>query len=416
MKDEDPDRVNKLKEFIATLAERAFRRPLTPEQRALYVDRPFADGAVPDIAVKRAVMLLVSHRRFLFPEIGEPQDDHATATRLSLALWDSIPDAPLLEAAKKGELKTPEQIKAQATRMIQDPRSRAKLRVFFEQWFAMDDADDIHRDEKVYPGFDASIVADLRRSLELFLEQVVWGDKSDYRELLQADYVLMNERLAKYYGVPDVQGPDFRPVKFESDRRAGIFTHPFVLTRFSYNKTSSPIHRGVFLSRKVMGRQLKSPPIANTFDDLKFDPTLTMREKVTVMTRKSACQACHVTINPLGFQPGTSTPSAASCTVDSNKPVDTESQYTTVDGQVITLKGPRDLANHTASSETARRGFIKQLFQFYIKQTPTAYGVDIIERLDGGFSSSGYHVRNLIIQLATEAALGRPNPNKTAAR
>jgi hypothetical protein len=401
----DTNRVERLKAFAATLAERAFRRPLTPEQRGLYVERPFAADVPPEVGAKRAVMLVLKSPRFLFPDLGGPPDDHAVAARLALALWDSLPDAALREAAAAGALRTPDEVRAQARRMLGDPRAKAKLRGFFDHWLMVEEAGELTKDTQAFPGFDAALVADLRASLGAFVEHVVWDGASDYRRLLLSDEIFLNPRLAEYYGAPAPADGGFAPVKFEPAQRAGIFTHPFLLAAFSYPKATSPIHRGVFLTRNVMGRFLKPPPQAIAFEDDRFDPTLTMREKVTELTGKPACMGCHATINPLGFSLEHFDAVGRWRTTDNAKPVDAASDYVTPAGETIRLRGPRDLAEHAAADADARRAFVRQLFQHAVKQAVAAYGPDTLGKLDARFAESGCHIRDLLVEIITVAAV-----------
>ncbi len=404
-RDDAPDYADKLKAFGHTVAERAFRRPLTPEEKALFVDRHFADGIPPEIAIKRVMLLVLKSPRFLYPESGGPPADHTVAARLALHLWDSLPDSSLTEAAQKGELHTPDQIRAQATRMMDDPRTRAKLREFFHQWLSFEEAEEITKDRSAYPDFDETVVADLRDSLEKFVEEVVWSPASDYRQLLLADHLVFNPRLAKFYGAAAPAEDKFEPVKFDPAQRAGIFTHPYLLAAFSYHKATSPIKRGVFLTRNILGRFLKPPPMAIAFEDEKFDPSLTMREKVTELTKNANCMSCHATINPLGFSLENYDAVGRWRTTDQNKPVNPVSEYTTPDGDVIQLKGPRDLAQHASESADAQRGFVRQMFHFAVTQTPAAYGPDTMERLQDSFAKSGFHIRSLLSEIAGTAAL-----------
>jgi hypothetical protein len=214
----------------------------------------------------------------------------------------------------------------------------------------------------------------------------------------------MNERLAKFYGAPVPDGGDFAPVKFGDGKHAGIFTHPFLLSLHSYSKFSSPIHRGVFLTRSVMGRMLKPPPQAIEFKDDRFDPTLTMREKVTEITNKSSCMSCHVTINPLGFALENFDAVGRFRTTDNSKPVNPVSDYITSDGDTVKLSGPRDIATHAAGNDSARRGFVRHLFQYTIKQAPAAFGPETLLKLDTQFAN-GFHIRNLYMESAIIAAL-----------
>lgn len=402
--DNATNRLEKLKEFCVTFAERAFRRPLTPELRAILIERQFAPGVAPESAVKRAVMLTLTSPRFLYPDLPGPVDDHAVAARLALALWDSLPDAELRSAAAQGELRTADEVRAQADRLLADPRAATKLREFFHHWLALEEAGDITKDHQAFPDFDEALLADLHTSLEKFVEHVVWSEASDYRELLVADYLFLNNRLARFYGVATPTGDEFALVKFPAEERAGVFTHPLLLSAFSYHKSTSPIHRGVFLTRNVLGRFLKPPPMAIEFMDDRFDPSLTMREKVTQLTSKDACMGCHATINPLGFSLEHYDAVGRYRTVDNNKPIDAQSDYTAPDGQVLRLRGPRDLADHAVTSADARRGFVRQLFQQTVKQAPVAYGADTLPELDAGFVESGYHIRQLLVDVAVIAA------------
>ncbi|RYD45061.1 MAG: DUF1592 domain-containing protein [Verrucomicrobiaceae bacterium] len=408
-----PDRVAKLKEFTAAFAERAFRRPLSDESRQLYVERPFEGDLAPDQAVKRAVILILKSPRFLYPELGKEKDDFTVASRMALGLWDSVPDAKLLELAKAGQLHTPDQVKVEAQRMAADPRAKAKLNEFFQRWLKLDVESDLNKDPAAFPGFDATLVADLRRSLELFVEQVVWSERSDYRELIEADYLLFNDRLASYYGVSVPEGGGFQPVKFDPAQRAGVLTHPYLLARLSHHNITSPIHRGVFLTRNVLGGFLKPPPEAIAFDDHKFDPGMTMREKVVEMTRNASCMTCHETINPLGFSLENFDPVGRFRTVEGDKPVNPVSDFLTTEGETLRLAGPRDVAAHAVKSDAARQGFIRQVFQFTIKQNPAVYGHDTIGKLDTAFTASGHNVRSLLAEINTTAALsGIPNPDQ----
>ena len=181
------DRAEKLKAFAVRFAQLAYRRPLTAEQKA-DLGKLFAPDVTPEVAAKRAILHVLSSPYFLYPASG-PQDDYAVAARLALAMWDSLPDEPLLQAAAKGELKQPEQVRAHAKRMQKDPRAKAKLRDFLHHWLHVEEGAEIAKDQTAYPGFDQGVVMDLRTSLDLFAESVVWSDASDYRQLLLNDTI-----------------------------------------------------------------------------------------------------------------------------------------------------------------------------------------------------------------------------------
>ena len=398
-----PDRAEKFKAFSLRFAQLAYRRPLTDEQKADLV-AIYAGAVAPEVAAKRAFIFTLSNPAFLYPGIG-PQDDYAVASRLALALWDSVPDAPLLKSAAAGQLKTEAQVRQHAQRMMKDPRAKAKLRDFLHDWLHVEEGAEIAKDQKEYPGFDQGLVMDLRTSLDLFTENIVWSEQSDYRQLLLGDTILMNQRLAKFYGQQVAPGDGFQPVKMDADQRAGVLTHPYLLATFSYTKSTSPIHRGVFVTRNILGRMLKPPPMAIAFMDDKFDPSFTMREKVTELTSKPACMSCHVTINPLGFSFERFDAVGRVRATDNRKPVDPVSEYVAADGSVLKLTGARDVGVHAAESQAGQAGFVRNLFHSLVKQPPAAYSPELVGQLTDKFRADGFHVRNLAVEVAVVAAL-----------
>ncbi|SKA88199.1 Cytochrome C oxidase, cbb3-type, subunit III [Prosthecobacter debontii] len=421
------DRNDKLKKFALTFVETAFRRPLTEEQKKLFVDSHFELAKSPDLAVKRIVLLALKSPRFLYPDLRENDqpDDYDVANRLALMLWDSLPDKKLTQAAAEKKLHTRDQVKTQAWRMVSDPRTKAKLHGFFHHWLDLEHAENTAKDPKAFPAFTQDVLADLRQSLLQFIDQVVWSDKSDYRELLRADYILLNGRLAKVYG-QNVQGEEFQKVGFDPKQRAGIVTHPYLLASMAYSKQTSPIHRGVFLTRNIVGMSLKSPPMAVAFDESHFDPTLTMREKITELTKNNTCMSCHASINPLGFSLENFDAIGRWRTQDNNKPVNSTTDFATEEGKTIRLTGPRDIVNYVADNPAGHRAFIRNLFHHTVKQQIPAYGLHAMEELQRGFANSGCNIKQLLVDIVLTATLdgvpaesppaSKPKPSPTQAK
>jgi hypothetical protein len=358
-------------------------------------------------AAKRVVLLALKSPRFLYLGLSGsgPADDFAVASTLSYALWDSLPDGALWKLATQGALHTRDQVNRQASVMLADPRTRAKIQSFLHHWLQMDHIEVVSKDSKVYPGFTPEIIADLRTSLNLFLEESFWSDSSDYRRLLLEDDLYVNNRLATFYGIEANTGDDFVKVNFESKERSGVLTHPYLLAAFSYQKFTSPIHRGVFLTRNIVGRSLKPPPMAQVFKDADFAPNLTMREKVAEMTRPTACQGCHSVINPLGFSLENYDAVGRFRTSEGDRPIDAVSEYTTDDGSTVRLTGARDLAAFAVGSAHAQDAFIEQLFHQVVKQPMAAYGAGLQERLRRSFVESGFNMKKLLVEIAMVSAL-----------
>ena len=412
-----PDRLEKLRDFSLKFVETAFRRPLTPEQKEALLERTFQKSPTPALAVKRLALFALKSPRFLYPALSSPDlpDDFTVAARLAEVLWDSLPDPTLWKAAQEGKLRTREQIEKAAQRMLPAPRTKAKLAGFFHQWLDLERADHAAKDPTLFPEFTETIRADLRESLRLFLDEIVWSEPSDYRQLLQADHLWLSRDLGNLYG-QEIAEDGFQKVVPAPGERAGVLTHPYLLSALAYSKTTSPIHRGVFLSRSIVGIQLKNPAVAVAFEDAKFDPSLTMREKVTSLTQNKSCAGCHGVINPLGFTLENFDALGRWRTKDNQKPVDPAVSFESEDGKTVRLTAAADVARLAVSSGKAHEAFVQQLFLHSVKQPPAAFATDTAAVLTKQFEAGNFSIRKLLVQIALTKALQGlpPEPEKVA--
>ncbi len=409
----EEERRKKTDEFAEKFVARAFRRPLSDEEKERYVRVHFKETQSTDQAIKRLVLQTLSSPRFLYPETGGPAkpDPWMVASRLSLLLWDSLPNERLLDRLNKGEFNDPGKFDQIVNEAVWNWRTRAKMRGFYQHWLEMERADELVKDKGAFPEFDPALAADLRTSLYAFLDEATWGkEKAGYRELLLSNAYPMNERLGKVYGA-DVKG-GFQPVTLDGGKRSGLITHPFVLSYLAYHNNTSPIHRGVFLTRHIIGMPLKSPPMANEFKDSKFDASLTMREKVVSMTKSQDCMSCHVTINPLGFSLEHYDGIGRWREQDRGKPVDAKAEFHAEDGRNLMLTGARDVAEFAANTPSAHRTFIESLFHHLVKQPVRAYGDDEMENLRKAFEQGGYQIPNLIKQIAVTTVQHANTPDE----
>ena len=413
------DRGTKLRVFCKKFAERAFRRPLTETEAKQFVDRQFDTATDPDAAVKRVVLLVLKSPRFLYPDATGGPEQYGTASRLALALWDAPPDKELLDAATAGKLGTKAEVAKHAERMLADPRAKAKLREFLLTWLKVDQAPELAKDPKRFAGFDAAFATDLRTSLELFLDDVVSSPDSDFRKLLLSDETFLNGRLADFYGVKlpgdgavkilGIELPSdapFAKVKFDADKRAGVLTHPYILSALAYTGESSPIHRGVFVARGVLGVTIRPPMEAFTPLAPDLHPKLTTRERVTLQTSPAACAGCHTTMNPLGFALENYDAVGRYREKEKDKAVDATGSYLTRAGDVAKFGNAKELANFLAGSEEVHAAFAQQMFHHYAKQPVRAYGLQRPQELRKSFAESGYNVRKLVVEITTTAAEG----------
>ena len=411
----DGDRKEKVQKFCDKFVERAFRRPLSDTEREFFVNRIFAAESSPEDATLRTVLLALKSPRFLYREFGQGEFDQLDlASWLSFTLWDSIPDQQLFDAATKGQLQDRAAILRQADRMVNDPRAKSKMQEFLHHWLRVDHFPDISKDRTLYPEFDAVVFSDLRTSLDLFVNDVVWSDRSDFHELLTSDVIYLNGRLGALYGVELDKSAEFQPVSLPNQRRSGVLSHPYLMSGFGYDKSSSPIHRGVFLAKSVLGRFIKTPPIAVAPLAPDLHANMTTRERVTLQTSPDACQSCHTMINGLGFSLENFDAVGRYREQEVGRPIDAKGTYFTTAGKEVELDGARGLSEFLASSAEPSHAFVEQLFQFMVKQPAQAFSLDEVEQLHQVFAQQNFNIRKLLAEMATVTALQAQEANAQA--
>lgn len=413
----------RLRGFLTELVRTAFRGNLSPELQALYVDRQV--DAEPDDgeAIKRVMLLALKSPRFLYPALdADSNPSQRAANRLALILYDSLPSSPeLAKQVEKGEFTSTDAIRSFVQRHVDDYRVRAKTREFLYEWLNLGHLQDISKAEEHYPNFSPELVADLRASLDAFLDQVVWGDSGDFRKLFVADWSYTTPRIAEYYGsgwqpaenfetensaeaAGYIPAPGLKRTANDAEQHRGILTHPLLLSGLAYYDSTSPIHRGVFLIRYVLGRTLRPPNEAFTPLSPDLHPDLTTRERVSLQTSPESCQVCHSRINGLGFALENYDAVGKYREMERGKSIDSQGRYTTRSGEQVTFKGIKELSDFLVTSEDAQVGFVRKAFQHFVKQPPAAFGNDTLERLVDGFRESQFNVRDLIVEIAVVAA------------
>jgi mono/diheme cytochrome c family protein len=301
--------------ITATLARRAFRRPVDQND----IDRlmTFYEGARQnaagfDAGIERMITALLASPDFLYRGLvgGRPAEeteihelsDLDLASRLSFFLWSQGPDDELLELASAGQLRDTDVLRAQAKRMLADPRAEALVTGFALAWLNVDDLDAVDPDDRLFPEFSDELRADFETEIGLFLSSVLLGDEN-VQHLLTGDYTFLNERLAKHYGIAGVRGPQFRRVTLDDERRYGLLGKAAVLLRTSYGDRTSPVLRGAWVLEKLMGTP-PTPPPAGVETDLSTpagEQPKTIRIRLEQHRMAPNCNACHGVIDPYGL-------------------------------------------------------------------------------------------------------------------
>lgn len=409
-KDDPQENRAPLKAFLRELAQVAFRGSLDDDLSRLYIDGQVDQTEDDAEAIKRVVLVALKSPRFLYPATDVNRSvSQRVANRLALTLYDSLPsDEWLLRAVQKDELQKPDQVRAAAKRMVNDYRAQAKTREMMYEWLNLTHLGEITKDQEAFAGFDAALVSDLRSSLDAFLDEVVWGESGDYRQFFQADWSFTSPRIADFYGESWKQAEqregELPRTGADSRLRKGLLTHPYLMSGLAYHDSTSPIHRGVFLIRYMLGRTLRPPNEA--FSPLSPDlhPDLTTRERVALQTSPESCQVCHTKINGLGFALEHFDAVGRYRETDRSKPIDASGVYLSRDEKEIKFANAAELADYLANSPDAHRAFVSRMFQHLVKQPVAAYGVQRLDELTDKFVSSGYNIRDLMVEIAVIAA------------
>jgi hypothetical protein len=297
---------------LERLARRAFRRPVSADELDDHVALVKAEidaGAPFRDAVKTGMLSILCSKSFLFLAEGDEDverdtlNDWELASRLSYLLWSTLPDDELLALAEQGRLRDTAEIARQADRMLADPRARRFSESFATQWLRLRQVGMFKPDKTLYPDYDTSLERSMVGETTSFFHELLERNLS-LREFLHADWTMANQRMAKFYGLPDIEGHEFRRVSLPPDgRRGGLLTQAAILALTSDGARHRPVHRGKWVLESIFGRSPPPPP-ANV-DPIEPNPTdapkATLRMKLEAHTYDPRCASCHRTIDPLGL-------------------------------------------------------------------------------------------------------------------
>jgi mono/diheme cytochrome c family protein len=408
--------------------ERAWRRPVTPDE----VDRKVAlfttvRATADDLqeAVVETLAAVIASPNFLYltgPEHVLTGPEHVVdagshveaqalepaelATRLAMLLWCSLPDEPLRVAAAEGALAEPGAVAEQARRLLADPRSHRFCEQFTRQWLDLDRLAYLEVDRKVYPAFDPSLVEAMRSEPATLFAEMLREDRS-VGDLLDADYVMVNERLARHYGIGGVDGNAFREVALEGDqRRGGLLTQAGLLAMNADGVDSHPLKRGVWLLERLLDDPPPPPPPAVPRIDL-ADPEiakLTLKERLLDHRNQAACRSCHERIDPWGIALENYDAIGGWRTEMAGKPVDATSKLFNGD----TLEGVVGLKTYLREhrADQFRRAMVHKLARYALGRPLTFADHDQVEAIAARLDERGDGLATMI-QVLVESDLFR---------
>ena len=303
-----------VQKILSRLARRAYRRPVSASELVeltKFVALARADGRSVEQGITLALQALLVSPHFLFhverdrypsdPSRVSPITDLELASRLSYFLWSSMPDDELLSAAIAGRLSEPALLDAQVKRMLRDPKASALAQHFAGQWLEIRNLDSIAPDPDKFPTWGPELRDAMKTETQRFFGWMLTNDRP-IAELIDARYTFLNERLARYYGIDGVKGPEFRRVALTTGQRGGILGQASVLSVSSYPTRTSPVIRGKYILQNILGAAPPPPPPdVPTLDEQAVATSASLRQQLELHRTNSVCASCHARMDPLGF-------------------------------------------------------------------------------------------------------------------
>jgi hypothetical protein len=293
--------------LLRTFMSAAYRRPVEEADvrrfHALF-EAEFAKGQGFAKSMLAAYSAVLASPRFVFVEERPGRlDDMALATRLSLFLWNSTPDATLRDLAARGELGRPDVLRAQTCRLLDDPKSRRFVQAFTDYWLDLRKVDETSPSSTIYNDYELDDPLKLAAVEEarLFFSELLRADLPA-RNVVHSDFTFLNERLANHYGIAGVRGAAMRKVALPPDSpRGGVMTQAAVLKVTANGTTTSPVIRGHWVTERILGIETSPPPPSVKAVEPDIRGAVTIRQQLEKHRSDKTCAACHSVMDPPGF-------------------------------------------------------------------------------------------------------------------
>jgi hypothetical protein len=306
--------------ILHKFTRRAFRRSVTDEDIEPFLNRVRAkldEGYTFERALRVGLKAVLVSPDFLFLRESDrlaggsalpgdqarsaALDEFSLASRLSYFLWSSMPDEELLQMAEQGQLSQPQKLHEQVERMLHDPKAKAFTENFAGQWLGLREIDATLPDRQLYPEYDDILRSAMIQEVYSFFEEVLRNDLS-LTNFVASDFSIINGRLANHYGIPAVEGLQFRKVSLPaSSHRGGVMTMAAIQKVTANGTTTSPIVRGAWILDRILGTPPPRPPANVEAVEPDIRGATTIRNQLARHRQVESCAACHATIDPPGF-------------------------------------------------------------------------------------------------------------------
>jgi hypothetical protein len=400
--------------ILSNLARRAYRRSAAPDdvQTLLSFYKNARAAGTFDDGIRSALERVLVSPDFLFRIEADPASaapgtvyrisDVELASRLSFALWSSIPDDTLLDLANRGKLHEPAVLEQQVSRMFADPRARTSLvQNFFEDWLQTRNVWLLNPDSTKFPWFDDNLRTAFVTETDLFLDAQLKEDHS-ILDLLTSDETFLNEQLARHYGISGIYGSHFRRVKLTDENRFGLLGKASVLAVTSYTTRTSPTIRGKWLLENILAAPMP-PPLPNVpalESSNKEGKPLPVREMLAMHRASPVCASCHARMDPMGLSLENFDAIGQWRTTDAGSAIDASGVL--LDGTKV--NGPRDLRQALVAKKTQfATAVTEKLLTYSLGRGLEYYDAPAVRAIDRTAAADGYRWSSLMQAIVKSA-------------
>jgi len=399
--------------IVTALAHRAYRRPATRAEVASllkFVALARSRGETTEQGIQLAIEAMLVTPQFLFriehdPNPTDAQDVHRIsdielASRLSYFLWSSMPDDELQGLAEAGKLHDPAVLDAQVKRLMADRRSAALAANFAGQWLEIRNLDVVKPDPDKFPEWGPELRDAMKTETRMFFEYVLREDRP-LSDFIDAKYTFLNARLAKFYGIAGVTGPDFRRVELTTGQRGGLLSQASVLTVSSYPTRTSVVLRGKYVLNNILGSEIPPPPPdVPALDESAVGTLMSLRQQMEKHRADPMCSTCHNKMDPLGFGLENYNAIGKWRTEDGKFPVD--SSGTLPNGK--SFKTPDEMrALLMAGLPQFSRCLTEKMLTYALGRGLYPYDRPTVNGINRDMAASGYHFQSLIFEIVHSA-------------
>lgn len=395
-------------QIVTQFSRRAWRRNATPAELDrlmgfLTLAKSKGDGF--EVGMKLALEAILLSPHFIYrveldqdPASETPHrlNDFELATRLSYFLWSSTPDDQLLALAESGALQNPQTVTEQVDRMLEDPRAQALVENFGGQWLETRKIDEVEPSATLFPSFGDELRGDLKAETQLFFQEFLKGPRP-VRDMLDADFTFMNDRLANHYGLPEVGSATMKKVTLNaSTNRGGLLRHASFLTLSSNANRTSPVKRGKWVLEKLLCKEPPPPPPG--VENIEDNGTLTgsFRQRMEAHMANPKCSGCHALMDPIGFGFENFDAIGKYRTMDGEFPVDATGALP----NGAAFNGPSELAGILKQDENLSKCVAKNMLVYALGRGNSQKDECTLQKLASDFDARGGTFKDLIHVIA----------------